>query len=91
MDSQLRRTDSANLKEDVLLTRIVQEMLRLPRSSSLTFTATSMFDTFSISSHLLHSASTGLHEVCATLLSYCLWVSLSRIWDFWKAGQQLVV
>jgi hypothetical protein len=91
MDSQLCRMACANVKEDMSLTRVVQEMLRLPRSSSLMSTATSLFDTFSILSRLLHSASTGLHEVRASLLSYCLWVLLSRIWDFWKAGQQLVV
>jgi hypothetical protein len=82
---------SANLKEDVLLTKVVQEMSHLPTSSSPTFTTTSLFNTFSISSRLLHSASIGLYEVCASLFSYCLWVLLSQNGDFWKAGQQLVV
>ncbi len=91
MDSQLCRMASANLKEDMLLTRVVQEMSHLSRPSSLTFTATSLFETFSISTQLLHSASTGLYEVHALLLPYFFWVSLSRIRDFWKAGQQLVV
>jgi hypothetical protein len=91
LNSQLRRMASANPTEDVSLIKVFKDLSHLPCLSSLTFTASALFDTFSISSRLLHSASTGLHEVCALLLSSCLWVSLSCIWDFWKAGQQLVV
>ncbi len=82
---------SAYLTKDVFLTRIFKDLSHLPRLSLLTFTASALFDTFSISSRLLHFASTGLHEVRALFLCYYLWVLLSRIWDFWKAGQQLVV
>jgi hypothetical protein len=77
MDSQLCWTTSANHKNNVSLTKVIQEMLYLPYSSSLTFTATSISDTFSVSSPLFHSAYTGHHEVCALILSYYLWVLLS--------------
>ncbi len=91
LDAQLRRMASAKLQEDVSLSTIVKEMSHLPRSLASSYTDSALFETFSSSSRLLHSASLALHEVRGAFLSYCLWVTFARIWDFWKAGQQLAI
>jgi hypothetical protein len=81
----------ANFCDDVLLSKVILNKSHLPWVLSDTYTATILFDAFSSSSYVLHSATTVLHEVCATFLSYCLWISLSQNWEFWKAGQELAV
>jgi hypothetical protein len=79
MDAQVQQMASANLRNDFPLSKVILNMSYLLWVLSNRYTATTLFDTFSSSSYVLHSVTTTLHEVCTTFLFSCLWISFSQI------------